>query len=135
MTRTIAFSTIAALVIGFAAAPVAASPLQPTHMACFFQGVGFTGESYCSPVGQRTFMPKQFANSVSSVQIIGDASASLCTGRVRRGTCKTFTKSAWQIPSPLHNNVKSFQVQFSGNSTNIVATQIKSFSFALPKLR
>lgn len=130
MIRTITLSAIAALSIGFTAAPVAASPLNPSNMACFFKGVGFTGASYCSKVGSRTFMPAEFANSVSSVQVIGSASVSLCTGRVRRGTCKTFTSDTWQIPSPLHNNVKSFQVQNNGASSNVIAAQPLKASFA-----
>lgn len=133
MTRKLSFAIAAALSIltlGLAAAPTIASPLSPANKACFFQGVGFTGPSVCFETGQRKFMPASFATTISSVQVIGNVSVNLCTGRLARGTCKTFTSSRWQVPSPLHNNAKSFQVQRNLPTTNAFATPMTMMTLA-----
>ncbi len=119
MTRKLAIlATIATVTLGLAAVPASASPLVPANKACFFQGVGFTGPAICFETGQRQFMPAEFATTISSVQVIGNVSVTLCTGRVRRGSCQTFTEDRWQVPSPLHNNAKSFQVQRDWSVSN-----------------
>ena len=123
MTKFATVVTACAVALGLFAitAPAGASPLNPTHKACFFTGVGFTGQSFCAGVGQRKSMPKKFTGKISSVQIIGNVSASLCTGRARRGTCKTFSEDRWQVPSPFHNNARSFQVQANHSTGTMVA--------------
>lgn len=111
LTKTLA--AIAILAAANAPSASTASPLNPANHACFFNGVGFTGDVVCFYPNARQIMPAGFASSISSIQVIGNVAVTLCTGFVNRGTCKTFVDDTWQVPSPLHNNAKSFQIEIN----------------------
>lgn len=102
-----AFAAIAGAIIG---GVVASSTPPATPKVCFYDGINYTGSSFCVNAGNNNNKLVGFWNDrISSLKVTGSASVTLCRNWFYGGICKSYATNKPSLPAVIRNNASSFQ--------------------------
>ena len=85
----------------------APQPVSPS--ACFYEGPGYSGGGFCAEDGDTYNSLGNFGNRISSVQVFGGATTTICSDANLYGTCQTISSNKAQL-GILDNQVSSLEV-------------------------
>lgn len=96
---------------GVLAAATAQALDNPNH-ACFYAGSGFAGARYCVEPGQEAAtIPPGWDDRISSIEIAGNVTVTVCADPGFAGLCKTYKTSASELPKDLDDAISSWKAQ------------------------
>lgn len=78
---------------------------------CFYKAKNFKGASLCvEPGDSDDSLGGSWDNSISSIDVSGDAEVVVCRDEDLEGTCATITSSKKSLPGSLDNRISSYEV-------------------------
>lgn len=78
---------------------------------CFYKSKNFQGSALCTEPGDSDdSLPGTWDNSISSIEVFGDAEVLVCRDEDLEGTCANITSSKKSLPASLDNRISSYEV-------------------------
>ncbi len=97
---------VAGAIISGAATP----PPPPAPKVCFYNGINYTGSSFCVNAGSNNNKLVGFWNNrISSLKVQGGANVTLCQNWFYGGMCKTYSTNKPSLGILMNNKASSFQ--------------------------
>ncbi len=92
--------------------PPPAKPLPVENdEVCFYRGANFTGSSFCvEPGDSDEYLTGRWDDSISSIEVFGDARVVVCSFEELEGTCANIRSSKRNLPAALDNDISSYAV-------------------------
>lgn len=90
------------------------TPPPPPVVAqvCFYEGVFYSGASFCVPAGQAyPFLPTAWNNRISSIRISGRLAVQVCGDYNYNGWCEEYAQSLPQLPAGRDDTISSARVR------------------------
>jgi len=78
---------------------------------CFYKSKNFSGSALCvEPGDSDDSLSGNWDNSISSIEVLGDAEVTVCRDEDLEGACATLTSSKKSLPASLDNRISSYEV-------------------------
>lgn len=77
---------------------------------CFYRNANFKGPSFCVEPGDSDDLTGPWNDSISSIEISGDASVTVCRNAGLSGACADYTSSRATLSSTFDNRISSYEV-------------------------
>ncbi len=78
---------------------------------CFYKNSWYAGGQRCYDAGEsRSHLNGNWNDKISSLELSGGASVTVCTGANFTGNCHTYHNDKGNLPNAFNNKISSFQV-------------------------
>lgn len=78
---------------------------------CFYRGPNFTGSSFCvEPGDSDEYLSGKWDDSISSIEVSGDATVVVCSDEELEGVCANLSSSKKVLPAALDDEISSYAV-------------------------
>lgn len=78
---------------------------------CFYKSKNFNGSSFCvEPGDSDDLLSASWNDSISSIEVFGDAEVVVCRNADFEGACANITSSKKSLPASLDNRISSYEV-------------------------
>jgi hypothetical protein len=78
---------------------------------CFYRGANFTGSSFCvEPGDSDEYLDGKWDDSISSIEVSGEARVVVCSDEELEGTCANILSSKRNLPDALDDEISSYAV-------------------------
>lgn len=91
--------------------PGRSRPARPRSEVCFYEDYGYSGRSFCARPGESDRRLRSWNDRISSIEVIGGASAVVCEDWGFRGRCARVNRSIRALRGPNNDAISSFRVE------------------------
>jgi hypothetical protein len=78
---------------------------------CFYRSANYSGSSFCvEPGDSDEYLSGKWNDSISSVEVFGDARLVVCTDEELEGICANIKSSRKSLPAALNDDISSYAV-------------------------